>query len=103
MSEEENIHDNPDLSNSEEEVTSTEPETEPVAGQELEAEPEVEIMSSVTEKSGAEEEAAEEAMRDQVNGSIPPEQIHPPDVVQPKINTTNKTKKRDHEHIFNED
>ena len=73
MSEEENIHDNPDLSNSEEEVTSTEPETEPVAGPELEPEPEVEIISSVTEKSGAEEEAAEEAMREQG------EQIHPPE------------------------
>ena len=30
MSEEENIHDNPVLSNSEEEVRSTEPETEPI-------------------------------------------------------------------------
>ena len=36
MSEEENIHDNPDLPNSEEEVTSTEPETEPIAVPELE-------------------------------------------------------------------
>ena len=68
MSEEENIHDNPDLSNSEqEEVTSTETETEPVAGPELEPEPEpeVEIISSVTEKSGVEETATEEAMREQ--------------------------------------
>ena len=64
MSEEENIHGNPDLSNSEEQVTSTEPETEPVAGPELKPEPEVEIISSVTEKSGIEEEAAEEAMRE---------------------------------------
>ena len=59
MSEEENIHGNPDLSNSEEVVTSTEPETEPVAGPKLEPEPEVEIISSVTEKCGVEEEAAE--------------------------------------------
>ena len=51
MSEEENSHDNPDLSNSEEEVTSTEPETGPVAAPKLEPEPEVEIISSVTEKS----------------------------------------------------
>ena len=32
MSEEENIHDNPELINSEEEVSSTEQDTEPVAG-----------------------------------------------------------------------
>ena len=67
MSEEENIHDNPDLSSSEEEVTSTEPETEPVAGPELEPEPEVEIISSVTEKRGIEEGATEEAMRERAN------------------------------------
>ena len=43
MSEEENIHGNLDLSNSEEEeVTSTEPETEPIAAPELEPEREVE-------------------------------------------------------------
>ena len=72
---------NADLSKSEEEVTSTEPETEPVAG------PEVEIISSVTEKSGVEEEAAEEAMREQG------EQIHPPDVVQPKLIPQTKPKK----------
>ena len=57
MSEEENIHDNPDLPNSEEEVTSTESETEPIAVPELEPEREVEIISSVTEKSGVEEAA----------------------------------------------
>jgi predicted transcriptional regulator len=84
MSEEENIHDNPDLFNSEEEVTSTEPKTEPVAGPELEPEPEVEIISSVTERSGVEEEAADEALR---------EQIHPPDVVQPKLIPQRKPKK----------
>jgi hypothetical protein len=87
MSEEGNIHDNPDLSNSEEEVTSTEPETEPVAGPELEPEPEVKIISSVTEKSGVEEEAAEEAMTEEG------EQIHPPDVVQPKLIPQTKPKK----------
>ena len=57
MSEEKNIHDNTDSSNSEEEVISTEPESETglVAEPELEPEPEVEIISSVTEKSGVEE------------------------------------------------
>ena len=58
MSEEKNIHDNIDSSNSEEEVISTEPEPESetglVAEPELEPEPEVEIISSVTEKSGVE-------------------------------------------------
>ncbi len=54
--EEESIHDNADLSNSEEEEAPTEPEIEPVAP-ELEPEPEVEIISSVTEESGAEEAA----------------------------------------------
>ena len=84
MSEEENIHDNPDLSSIEEEVTSTYPDTEPVAGPELKPEPEVEIISSVTEKSGVAEEAADEALR---------EQIHPPDVVQPKLMPQTKPKK----------
>jgi hypothetical protein len=41
---------NVDLSNSEEEVTSTEPETRPISAQELEPEREVEIISSLTEK-----------------------------------------------------
>ena len=77
MSEEENIHDNPDLFNSEEEVTSTEPETGPVVGPELEPEPEVEIISSVTQKNGIKEAATEEAMREQG------EQSHPSDVEQP--------------------
>jgi hypothetical protein len=54
--EEESIHDNADLSNSEEEEAPTEPEIEPIAP-ELEPEPEVEIISSVTEESGAEEAA----------------------------------------------
>ena len=54
--EEESIHDNADLSNSEEEEAPTEPEIEPLAP-ELEPEPEVEIISSVTEESGAEEAA----------------------------------------------
>jgi hypothetical protein len=55
--EEESIHDNADLSNSEEEEAPTEPEIEPVVAPELEPEPEVEIISSVTEESGAEEAA----------------------------------------------
>jgi hypothetical protein len=54
--EEESIHDNADLSSSEEEEASTEPEIKPIAP-ELEPEPEVEIISSVTEESGAEEAA----------------------------------------------
>ena len=54
--EEESIHDNADLSNSEEEEVPTEPEIEPIAP-ELEPEPEVEIISSVSEESGAEEAA----------------------------------------------
>ena len=97
MSEEENIHDNPDLSNSEqEEVTSTEPETEPVEGPELEPEPEpkVEIISSVTEKSGVEETATEEAMREQG------EQILPPDVEQPQLRSQTKPKKQTTNNIM---
>jgi hypothetical protein len=39
-----------DLSNSEVEVPSTEPETRPISAQELEPEREVEIISSLTEK-----------------------------------------------------
>jgi hypothetical protein len=69
MSEEENIHNNADLSNNEEEVTSTEPETEPIAAPELEPEREVEIISSVTEKSGIEEPVAEES-NERTNSSI---------------------------------
>ena len=59
MSEEEgeSIHDNADLSSSEEEEASTEPEIKPIVAPELEPEPEVEIISSVTEESGAEEAA----------------------------------------------
>ena len=85
MSEEENIHDNPDLSNSEEDVTSTEPETGSVAAPELEPEPEVEIISSVTEKSGVEEAATEEAMREQIDTS---------DVEQPQLISQTKPKKQ---------
>jgi hypothetical protein len=81
MSEERKIHDNADSSNSEEEIISTEPETEPGAA------PEVEIISSVTEKSGVEEAAADEAMREQG------EQIHPSDVVQPKLIPQTEPKK----------
>ena len=68
MSEEKNIHDKTDSSNSEEEVISTEPESETglVTEAELEPEPEVEIISSVTEKSGVEEAATEEAMGEQI-------------------------------------
>ena len=86
---EENIHDNADLSNSEEEVTSTEPEpeTEPIAAPELEPEREVEIISSVTEKSGVEEPVTEEAMREQG------EQIHPSDVEKPQLRPQTKPKK----------
>jgi hypothetical protein len=50
--EEDSIHDNADLSNSEDEEASAEPETKPVVAPELEPEPEVEIISSVTEESG---------------------------------------------------
>ena len=71
MSEEKNIPDNTDSSNSEEEVISTEPESETglVAEPELEPELEVEIISSVTEKSGVEEAATEEAMGEQIDTS----------------------------------
>jgi predicted RNase H-like nuclease (RuvC/YqgF family) len=85
MSEEENIHDNPDLSNSEEDVTSIKSETGPVAAPELEPEPEVEIISSVTEKSGVEEAATEEAMS---------EQIDTPDVKEPQLISQKKPKKQ---------
>jgi len=94
MSEEENIHDNPILSNSEEEVRSTEPETEPIAAPELEPEREVEIISSVTEKSGVEEAATEEAMREQ------DDQIHPPDVEQPQLRPQTKPKKQTTNNIM---
>jgi hypothetical protein len=93
MSEVENTHDNPDLSNSEEAVTSTESETGPVAAPELEPEPEVEIISSVTEKSGVEEAATEEAMREQIDTS---------DVEQPQLISQTKSKKTDHKN-YNED
>jgi hypothetical protein len=55
--EEESIYDNADLSNSKEEEAPTEPEIKPVVAPELEPEPEVEIISSVTEESGVEEAA----------------------------------------------
>jgi hypothetical protein len=42
---------------SEEEEASTEPEIKPIVAPELEPEPEVEIISSVTEERGAEEAA----------------------------------------------
>ena len=70
MSEEENIHGNPDLSNSEEEVRSTEPETESITAPELEPEREVEIISSVTEKSGVEEEPQKKQWENKVNKFI---------------------------------
>jgi chorismate mutase len=81
MSEEENA----DLSNSEDEVTSTEPETEPIAAPELEPEREVEIISSVTEKRGVEEAATDEAMREQIDTS---------DVEQPQLISQTKPKNR---------
>jgi predicted RNase H-like nuclease (RuvC/YqgF family) len=81
MSEEENA----DLSNSEDEVTSTEPETEPIAAPELEPEREVEIISSVTEKRGVEEAATDEAMREQIDTS---------DVEQPQLISQTKPKKQ---------
>jgi hypothetical protein len=88
MSEEENIHNSPDLSNSEEDVTSTEPDTEPIIVPALEPGHEVEIISSVTEKSGVEEAATEEPVREQG------EQIHPPDVEQPQLRPQTKPKKQ---------
>jgi hypothetical protein len=94
MSEEENIHNSPDLSNSEEDVTSTEPETEPIIVPALEPGHEVEIISSVTEKSGVEEAATEEAMRKQG------EQIHPPDVEQPQLRPQAKPKKQTTKNIM---
>jgi hypothetical protein len=88
ISEEENIHDSPDLSNSEEDLTSTEPETEPIIVPALEPGHEVEIISSVTEKSRVEEAAKEEAMKEQG------EQICPPDVEQPQLRSQVKPKKQ---------
>jgi hypothetical protein len=88
ITEEENIHDSPDLSNSEEDLTSTEPETEPIIVPELEPGHEVEIIASVTEKSRVEEAATEEAMREQG------EQICPPDVEQPQLRPQAKPKKQ---------
>jgi hypothetical protein len=88
ITEEENIHDSPDLSNSEEDLTSTEPETEPIIVPELEPGHEVEIISPVTEKSRVEEAATEEAMREQG------EQICPPDVEQPQLRPQAKPKKQ---------
>src|SRR5215216_537534 len=88
MSEEENMHDNADLSNNEEEVTSTEPETKPIAIPELESGPESEIISPVTEESGVEEAATEEAMREQG------EQIRLPEVEKLRFRTQTKSKKQ---------
>jgi hypothetical protein len=88
MSEEGKIHDNSDLSNNEEEILPAEPETEPISAPELEPEPEVEIISSVTEKSGTKEAVTEEAMREQ------DEQIHPTDVEQPQLRPQTKPKKQ---------
>ena len=85
-----------DLSNNEEEVTSTEPETKPIATPELEPGPEGEIISPVTEESGVEEAATEEAMKEQG------EQIRLPEVEQSQLRPQTKPKK-DHKHIYNED
>jgi hypothetical protein len=79
--EEESIHDNADLSNSEDEEALTEPETKPVAPA-LEPGPEVEIISSVTEESGVAEAATEEAMREQ-------SQLIPQTQAKPKKQTKN--------------
>jgi hypothetical protein len=88
MSEEENIYDNADLSNNEEELTSAEPETKPMAAPELEPGPEGEIISPVTEESGVEEAATEEAMREQG------EQIRLPEVEQSQLRPQTKPKKQ---------
>jgi len=88
MSEEENMHDNADLSNNEEEVTSTEPETKPIAIPELESGPEGEIISPMTEESGVEEAATEEAMREQG------EQIRLPEAEQSQLSPQTKPKKQ---------
>jgi hypothetical protein len=77
--EEESIHDNADLSNSEDEEASTEPEIKPVIAPELEPGPEGEIISPVTEESGVEEAATEEAMREKE------EQIRLPEVEQSQL------------------
>jgi hypothetical protein len=88
MSEEENIYDNADLSNNEEELTSTEPETKPMAAPELEPGPEGEIISSVTEESRVEEAATEEAMGEQG------EQIRLPEVEKSQLRPQTKPKKQ---------
>ena len=88
MSEEENIYDNADLSNNEEELTPTESETKPMAAPELEPGPEGEIISPVTEESGVEEAATEEAMREQG------EQIRLPEVEQSQLRPQTKPKKQ---------
>ena len=88
MSEEENMHDNADLSNNEEEVTSTEPETKPIATPELEPGPEGEIISPVTEESGVEEAATGEAMGEQG------EQIRLHEVEQLQLRPQTKPKKQ---------
>lgn len=86
MSEEENIHDNADLSNSEEEAILTEPETRPVTAPELKPEPRGEIISPVTEESGVEEAATEEAMREEG------EKIRLPEVEQSQSRQQTQTK-----------
>jgi small-conductance mechanosensitive channel len=88
MSEEENMHDNADLSNNEEEITSSEPETKPIAIPELESGPEGEIISPVTEESRVEEAATEEAMREQG------EQIRLPEVEKLRLRPQTKSKKQ---------
>src|SRR5919108_6097719 len=88
MSEEENIYDNADLSNNEEELTSAEPETKPMAAPELEPGPEGKIISPVTEESGVEEAATEVAMREQG------EQIRLPEVEQSQLRLQTKPKKQ---------
>jgi small-conductance mechanosensitive channel len=89
MSEEENIYDNTDLpNNGKQELTSTEPETKPMAAPELEPGPEDEIISPVTEESGAEEAATEEAMTEQA------EQIRLPEVEQSQLRPQTKPKKQ---------
>jgi hypothetical protein len=92
MSKEENIYDNADLSNNEEELTSTEPETKPetkpMAAPELEPGPDGEIISPVTEESGVEEAATGEAMGEQG------EQIRLHEVEQLQLRPQTKPKKQ---------
>jgi hypothetical protein len=92
MSEEDNIHDNGDLSGTEEEVTSTEPEIELIEKSELKPEPEVEIISSVTEEGGIGEVTTEEAVREAAEQIQSHEIEEPiPVLTKPKKQTTNTT------------